>query len=399
VAASREEIAALYAAAVVQGLALVTFPAASAVFTSPQAFGFSTTQYGMMFLPQVAMAILASSLASSVAARFSLKAILIGGLAFDLVSMLILALSALAADTSWAFPILCLATAALGLGFGATVTALNSYGESRLFPKGADRAVLTLNALLGLGTALAPVLVALCSALGAWWVLPVLMAIASAALLSFAVRLPFSEKSSAGSEQSVGRARVLQLPRRFWLFGAAALCYGIVETLCGTWGMLYLSGERGLSDHVASVALTTFWICVTLGRVMIAFVAAYVAPRLVYVVLPVLLALGLLYAGETGSVTGSITAFALLGFGCSALLPLTLSFAGSAFPGFAAVTAGTLLAIYQIGYGVAAFGVGPLERMADLSLGGLFSGASTVAILLALLALVINRRAVPLGGI
>src|SRR5215211_7139981 len=42
-----------------------------------------------------------------------------------------------------------------GLGFGATIMALNTYAET-LFPESADRAVLVLNALLGLGTALAP---------------------------------------------------------------------------------------------------------------------------------------------------------------------------------------------------------------------------------------------------
>ena len=40
------EIAAVYVAAVIQGLALVTFPAASTVFTSPQHYGLSSTEYG-----------------------------------------------------------------------------------------------------------------------------------------------------------------------------------------------------------------------------------------------------------------------------------------------------------------------------------------------------------------
>ena len=52
------------AAGVVQGLALVTFPAASTIFTSPNGYGFSETRYGLMFLPQVVMAIFASSTAT-----------------------------------------------------------------------------------------------------------------------------------------------------------------------------------------------------------------------------------------------------------------------------------------------------------------------------------------------
>ena len=47
-----------------------------------------------------------------------------------------------------AFGFLLVATGALGLGFGATVMALNTYAET-FFPASADQAVLVLNALLG----------------------------------------------------------------------------------------------------------------------------------------------------------------------------------------------------------------------------------------------------------
>ena len=58
--ARRSEIVTVYAAGVVQGIGLVTFPAASAVFTSPTDYGLSSTEYGGMFLPQAIMAIVAS---------------------------------------------------------------------------------------------------------------------------------------------------------------------------------------------------------------------------------------------------------------------------------------------------------------------------------------------------
>ena len=55
----RSEIVTVYAAGVVQGIGLVTFPAASAVFTSPTDYGLSSTEYGGKFLPQAIMAIVA----------------------------------------------------------------------------------------------------------------------------------------------------------------------------------------------------------------------------------------------------------------------------------------------------------------------------------------------------
>ena len=77
-----------------------------------------------------------------------------------------------AEGASAAMPILLTATALLGLGFGLTVPALNTFAAA-FFPAHVDRAILVLNALLGLGTALAPALVAVFTAIGAWWGLPV----------------------------------------------------------------------------------------------------------------------------------------------------------------------------------------------------------------------------------
>ena len=56
--ATREEIAAVYAGAVIQGIVLVTFPAVSAIFTSADHYGLSNTEYGGMFVPQAITAIL-----------------------------------------------------------------------------------------------------------------------------------------------------------------------------------------------------------------------------------------------------------------------------------------------------------------------------------------------------
>ncbi|MBM6595165.1 MFS transporter [Microvirga pudoricolor] len=387
--ASGREIGLLYAAAVAQGLALVTFPAASAVFTDPNGFAFSSTQYGTMFLPQFVMAILASSLAPKLAARRGLKAVLLVGLVADLASMAVLAASALMTGTAIAFPIICLATAALGFGFGATVTALNSLSEA-FFPERPDRAVLTVNALLGVGTALAPLFVAVLSGLGLWWALPVLMVLCLGLILVLLVRQPL-QAGVPGETRSTSQTKE-HLPGRFWLYGGAVLLYGILETISGNWGTLYLSQERGVPVHEASYALTAFWVAVTLGRVIVAGLASHVSPRVIYQALPVLLALAFGAAASAHSGWSGILAFGLLGLACSALLPLSLSFAGSEFPRLTATTAGGLLALYQIGYGIAAFGVGPLQEMAGVSLGRIFQAGIVIAIALTVAAFLIARR-------
>jgi hypothetical protein len=65
--ATRTDSTVVNAAGLVQGIALVTFPAASTIFTSRSYYGLSSTQYGDMFLPQVAMGIAASLLAARLA--------------------------------------------------------------------------------------------------------------------------------------------------------------------------------------------------------------------------------------------------------------------------------------------------------------------------------------------
>jgi predicted anti-sigma-YlaC factor YlaD len=58
--ASKTERTIINAAGLAQGIVLVTFPAASTIFTDTSKYGLSSTQYGAMFLPQVTLAIAAS---------------------------------------------------------------------------------------------------------------------------------------------------------------------------------------------------------------------------------------------------------------------------------------------------------------------------------------------------
>ena len=56
---------------------------------------------------------------------------------------------------------------------------------------------------------------------------------------------------------------------------------------------------------------------------------------------------------------------------------------------------GELIAFYQIGYGVAAFGVGPLKELGGVDYSTAFSLGSLVSLLLGGVALAIVRRSEP----
>ena len=384
----RSDIGLIYVIGLVQGLALVTFPAASSIFIDAHGFGFGASRYGMMFIPQVALAILASSTGPAVARRSSLKRVLEFGLVADVIAMTLLAVSQLLIDrSSAAYGVLLVATGSLGAGFGAVVMATNVFAQ-RFSPGREDRSVLTLNALLGAGTALAPLLAAIVIGAGAWWLLPSIVAVALMVLVLVTTTRPLDASADAASSAS----RSTRLPPRFWWFAAAVFLYGIAETLNGNWSGPYLTGERGVSVRGASFALMTFWAMVTIGRVLFAALSTRLTVARIYVGLPILLAVAFQIVARAGGETAGIAAFGLAGLGCSAFLPLSISLSGREFPQLSAVMSGELVAIYQAGYGVAAFGVGPLRGFAGVSFGTIYSLGSLVAAAMLLVALGVTAR-------
>jgi fucose permease len=329
-----------------------------------------------MFIPQVGLAILASSLSPRLAHRWTLKRILQAGLAADLLAMILLAGSRLFSDApDAAYAVLLVATGSLGFGFGAAVMAMNTYAQT-FAPGHEDRSVLVLNALLGAGTALAPLFVAIFLGAGVWWLMPLMVAAALTALLLLSANVPLA--ASAGHTADDTSAE--RLPGRFWLFATAVLMYGVAETLNGNWSGPYLTRERGLSAESASFALMGFWGMVTVGRVLFATVNSERTVRWIYAGLPVVLVATFQMVSHASGKAESIVAFGLSGLGCSAFLPLSISLSGQAFPKLAALTSGELVAFYQAGYGVAAFGVGPLRDLAGLSFHTIYSWGSVIGV-------------------
>jgi len=381
---TRLESGVVYAAGGVQGIVLVTFPAASTIFTSSTEYGLSSTQYGSLFLPQVIFAIVASLLGAGLSRTAGLKPVYLAGLAAGLVAMALLLVStAYTDDRAVAYPLLLTATAFVGLGFGLTVPALNSL-TAAFHPNRVDASILVLNAVLGVGTVLAPLFVALFVGLGFWWGLPVTSLVLLAGILAISARLPLRTARPTTARRS-------SVPPRFAVYAGFAVLYGICETVNGNWAQLDMTSTHGASTQLAALALTVFWAMVTAGRVFFAL-AHRVSPEWTYRLLPFgLAAVFLLIAGlPAGARWAAIAAFGLAGLGCSALLPLTISFGQEELTGIASAVAGGVIACYQLGYGIAAFGVGPLTD-SGITLPQVYRWASAVAIALGALSFVVRR--------
>jgi MFS family permease len=122
---------------------------------------------------------------------------------------------------------------------------------------------------------------------------------------------------------------------------------------------------------------------VTVGRVLFAAMQDRFPTSRAYHLLPFVLAAAFVVVAllPEGAPRLGVVAFGIAGLGCSALLPLTISFAQEQLATIAASVAGGVIAFYQLGYGFAALGTGPLVD-AGVSLSAVFGATAVVALAL-----------------
>ena len=131
---SNIEIVLIYSTGLMQGLVLVTVPAASSVFTDPHFFDFSASQYGALFIPQVIMSIMAALVAPKVSSKIGSKLVYQAGVAFNCVAAALVALSQCFVGHPAAYICVMLSTSAVGAAFGTTLPMINVYAQ-RFFPQ------------------------------------------------------------------------------------------------------------------------------------------------------------------------------------------------------------------------------------------------------------------------
>jgi predicted MFS family arabinose efflux permease len=136
---------------------------------------------------------------------------------------------------------------------------------------------------------------------------------------------------------------------------------------------------------------------VTVGRIVFAAIERRFPEADAYRLLPFVAALAALAVAAlpSGAGAGGVAAFGLAGLGCSALLPLTISFGQRELAAMGASVAATLIATYQLGYGLSAFGVGPLVDSAGIELATLYQVTAVVAVVLGVLSFAVVRSPRP----
>ncbi len=385
-----QTVLAVYLSGLLQGIALIIFPAAGPLFTDPEFHGLSSGQFGVLFTPQIIAAIAASALSARLAAQFGLKRVLLAGLAADVVAMLLLATSHLFIGAgSLAFVLLLLATGAVGAGFGFTLSALNTYAFD-LFPDRADAAVTGLHVLTGMGQVGASLVLNLFLGLGMWWGAPLSVGIALALMLAFQLRLSMALAlvEEVKSQAATGMRR---LPGRIWLYALAVFLYGASEATFGSWSPIYLAQDAGLAIMEAGLALSVFWGMVTIGRVLFTLIAARLKPRALYGMSPFVVVGVFLALPSLSGFVPNMAGLGLAGLALSFFFPYSVSLASAEEPELAPAVSGTLVAAIMLGTGVTANVVGLVREAVGLSM--VFRLSSVHALLMAAVAvyLVLTR--------
>jgi len=354
-------VLAVYLVAFLQGLTMVSFPASGAALK--QMYGFTDAQYGAIFLPQVALAVLGAVVGGSLARRLGLQPLLWLAVAGNGLSQLVLAASVWVAP-GLAFPTILAGTALLGLGFGLGGAPLNGY-PPRLFPRRAPTAVVASHTAVGLGLMVGPLLVDGFGRAG-WWVgFPLSLLGLSAALALAAAIVRFPPAVAVGSVRRADEGPPLR-SGAFWTFAAIAALYAFAESTFSNWAVIYLRESKGLPADVATLALSAFWGALVAGRLLVSVLVAWIAPTIIWLALPALMiaAFQLLPAADTPA--WGLGLFALAGLACSAFFPLTITLASERFPEHVAWVSAMLIAALMVGIGLGSFLIGPLREWLSL---------------------------------
>ncbi len=348
----------VYSAALLQGLALVSFPASASFLMAKH--GISDAQYGAIFLPQVAFAVIGALFGGHWAGRLGLERLLLLAMLANLLSQIALA------GTSWVplalvYPLILLGTACLGLGFGLLGAPLNSL-PARYFPKHRDTALVIAHTMLGAGLMAGPLLMTAMIGLIGWTAFPATLALMCVVVTMAVLGLENSATTGDTPKVAVAPAKPVD-SMAFWLFIAIAVLYAFAEGTFSNWVVVYLQHGKGLSDAVSVGALSAFWAALVGGRLLVSLLVLRVSATLIWRVMPLLMIVAFLALPYATTPTRAIAVFALAGFACSAFFPLSIALASARFPSHVAWVSSMLIAALMIGVGLGSFAIGSLREM------------------------------------
>ncbi|MDE2088425.1 MAG: MFS transporter [Gammaproteobacteria bacterium] len=350
----------IYTAGLLQGFAFVLIPALGTLLKGIP-YHLSATDYGSLFLPMTAGAILSALTAGALDRRLGANGVFRLGLVGNALALILLVGSVPFAGHEVAYAMLLAETALLGLGFGFNLSAINHLAAVS-FPRRETAAVTLLNAVIGGSTALSPLILNLFEGAHHWWLWPMVLIAGFATVLGLSATLHNTHADKTNFAGEAGPAFPL------WMFALAVLIYAVVEGSFGSWAALYVSGSHRLPAYYGAWALSAFWGAMTLFRLVFSLVPPHWAPpRILYRASPVAIAACFLALPFLSTPWGLIGTFAGAGTACSIYYPYSMSFALQTYARRQTQVAGLLVAALMAGEGIGSYALGPLQSSLSLA--------------------------------
>lgn len=270
--------------------------------------------------------------------RFGQRPVMVGG-------VILMAAGSCGIAASHALPLTLACGVITGLGRGAiSISAHLLIAE--VFAARSAMALNLLNVFYGIGAVAGPALAGL--ALRIWGTAIVSLAIGSVLLLALTpliLRMATPPRLPRRREAGAQEVTPLRMPL-LWLFGAILLLYVGCETGVGGWLTTYVERATPIDAATASLIAGCFWLAITGGRVVGAFVGSRVsAANLLFGSLCIGLAGGVLLVVSAGNVTLTTAAVVLMGVGFGPVYPTAMAIVAATFrrtPGTAVSVASAL---------------------------------------------------------
>lgn len=342
---SKLKIVIVFILAFLTGVNFVIFPSLGNAFTDVHVFGLSTSQFGILFLPQVIFIILSSLFAPFLVNTFGLKKILGFGLFLMLLSTgLLWLLQFQMENSSFGFSSLLVLISLMGCGFGLSITTLNPLAAS-FFPKSESSAILILQFLVGLGTSTAPLMMTLVGKTANWMYIPaIIFPIFSLVFLVF-LSLKFENKPLFNLPKKI------KIPTQLWLFFIAILFYGLIEGTLGSFGSIILK-SKGFDNNLATLGLSLVWGGMATSRLLFGILSKKLNLSTIILVSTLLVGVFLYFLPTLESQNLILVFMFLIGFSMGSIFPGTIGWGTTEFPSLSVVVSGFLMAANQIGTGI-----------------------------------------------
>lgn len=382
---------AVYGTALLIGLCVVSFPA-SGVYLMRE-LDMSPTDYGAIFLPQLATTIIGALVGAFAVGRMPMRFILGCTLLCFLLAEFALVYSVHIASQH-AIVILMLGTGIFGFGFGFGGGPINGMA-GQLFPNKGNAAILSLHGFAGVGFTCAPFLFGFLIEIDAWSAGPVLLMAASGVLVACALigRLSDGPRFAPGSSQLRG----IFSDSYFKVAAAIVFVYSLAEGALANWIIPFLEKTQGFGGQSAALALSMFWGALTAGRLFAALFLANMSPSRILIGLSIILAVILPTILLASSLADFILIFTIAGFGCSACFPALVALSSRYQPEKVSVNAAILTGIMMAGTGIGAFGTGVLLQR--ISLDTLLASVAVLPLVILFILVSFNETEVKPGGV